>query len=866
MMTKPIRHAAALTLAAVSLSAPRPVSAQVPNFAEVSGHEFGERITVHAEAMRYLERLAETSDRVTVADQGVSWEGRRLLYAIVSAPENHARLDAIREASNRLGDPRVTTPDQVTEIIAEQPVVMWYGGSIHGFELSGSEGVLKLLEHLTTRSDPATMEVLNNAVIIIDPMLNPDGRDAFAYLNHQNIGAEPNPNPDDWVNDFNFWQALKFRTGHYYFDTNRDWFAHTQRETRARVPTIIAWRPQIVIDMHEMGSDVEFWFDPGTDPYAPYFPEHSKRWFDIFSRAYAAAFDSAGFEYMTRERFDYFYPGYTTSFGDYQGAVGMLYEQGSSRGLALERPDGSVRTLADALEQQYVAAWTAARTAVANRERLLREHSDALRADVAAGREGFRRYLIAPEGDPLHVVELANLLLRNGIEVSVLSRPQRLSGVRDRAGSDVGSREFPAGTYVVEAAQPRARLVRTLLEPDVPTPEDFLREARARVERGESARFYDITGWSLPLLFNAGGYSTSDGRDLAAEPLTGPVMATARTPGTRPGYAYLIDGKQVASVAALYHLKADGYRASFLTEPTRIGGHDYSSGTVIVRLGQNDESVHEAIAAIAERYGLEVRGTESGYSEPGFPTLGSGDATFMVERPEIAILGENPISGYSFGWAWYTLDRQYGIPVTVLRTSSVGDTPLDEYNVIIVPSTFGPLANALGDDGVERLKTWVRDGGTLITIGSATEFARRGLELISLRSWYELEENEEAQRFGVPGAIVETELNDHVWMTAGYAGDRLPVLLNSSTIYLMPEGPPSSRVRAVATYSTPDPLLSGHAWSETLERVPGAVYAYEERVGSGRVIAFAEDLNFRAYCRGLNRLFLNAAVVGPSAP
>jgi hypothetical protein len=825
--------------------------------------DFGERSTVHHEAIRYLEALAGHSDRVRVIDQGKTWEGRKLLVAIVTSPENHARLDAIRAAANRLGDPRATSADEAAQLMTNQPVIMWYGGSIHGFELSGAEGVLKLLERLTTQNDAATMEVLAHAVILIDPMLNPDGRDAFANLNHQNMGRKPNPKGEDWANDFDRWQALKFRTGHYYFDTNRDWFAHTQRETQARVPTIIAWSPQIVIDMHEMGSNVEFYFDPGADPYAPFFPEHSKKWFDVFSRAYAAAFDSAGFEYMTRERFDYFYPGYTTSFGDYQGAVGMLFEQGSSRGLALERPDRTVRTLADALEQQYVAAWTAAHTSVASRETLLSDHYNALRDDIADGRQGIRRYLIAPEGDPLHVAELANLLMRNGIEVDVLTQSVRLSNVRDSEGTALGNHEFVAGTYVIDAAQPRNRLVRMLLEPDVPTPEDFLIEARARVDRAESPRFYDITAWSLPLLFNVGGYSTSDARAISAERAAAPIEVMASLPASPPTYAYLIDGSQAASAAALYHLKAKGYRASFLDQPTRIGGRQYAGGTVIVRLGQNDESVHDAIRGIAEHYGLEVGGTDSGYAEPGFPTLGSGDHTFMVRTPKIAIIGESPIFGYSFGWAWYTLDQQYKIPVTVLRAGSVDDTQLERFNVIVVPSTSGALASVLGEDGMERLKSWVNDGGTLVTIAGATEFARDQLELISLRSWYDLEENEDAQRIGVPGAIFNARLNEHQWLTAGHDVKELPVLVNSNRIYLMPEGPPSSRQRAIATY---DALISGHAWDESLSRLPDAVYAYEERVGDGRVIAFAEDLNFRAFTRGMNRLFLNAVVVGPSAP
>ena len=204
-------------------------------------------------------------------------------------------------------------------------------------------------------------------------------------------------------------------------------------------------------------------------------------------------------------------------------------------------------TLDYALEYQYLAAWTAARTSVRERTRLLTEYYETLRADLAEGGRGIRRYLIAPEGDPLHVAELVNMLMRNGIEVSVLTQPARLNNVRDREGTSVGSREFPAGTYVVEAAQPLSRLVRTLLEPDTPTPEEFLREARARIERAESPRFYDITGWSLPLLFNVGGYSTGDARGISAERVSGQVVPSARMLEERPGYAYLIDGSAVVA-------------------------------------------------------------------------------------------------------------------------------------------------------------------------------------------------------------------------------------------------------------------------------------------------------------------------------
>ncbi|MFW6192202.1 MAG: M14 family zinc carboxypeptidase, partial [Gemmatimonadota bacterium] len=296
----------------LALLVPAVAMGQVPTFQDVTGHDFGERITLHHEMVSYLETLAEASPRVRLLEQGTSWEGRRLVAVVVTAPSNMERLEAIRRGSATLADPRGSTSSEIESVVAEQPIVVWYGGSIHGNELSGSEGLMKLLEHLTTRDDQATREVLEDAVVLIDPMLNPDGRDAFARANLETGGRRADPATENWGNDWDGWHGIKFRTGHYFFDTNRDWFAQTQAETRARVPTMLAWHPQVSVDAHEMGSDAEFYFDPAAEPYGPFFPSYARQGFELFNRAYAAAFDSAGFEYMTRERYNYFYPGYTT--------------------------------------------------------------------------------------------------------------------------------------------------------------------------------------------------------------------------------------------------------------------------------------------------------------------------------------------------------------------------------------------------------------------------------------------------------------------------------------------------------------------------------------------------------------------------
>jgi hypothetical protein len=855
---------AALLLTAAALTA------QVPTFEQVVGHEPGERITLHYEMVSYLERLADVSDRVTIEVQGESWEGREFMLAIVTSPRNHARIEEIRANSLRLGDPRTTSAEQAASIIADQPTVAWFGGSIHGNELSGSEGLLKLLEHLTTRSDPATLEVLENVVVLIDPMLNPDGRDAFAHLNLENLSRTPSPEPDDWVNDFTRWQGAKYRTGHYYFDNNRDWFAQTQRVTRERMDNWVAWRPQIVTDMHEMGRDSEFFFYPGAAPVTPHVQGFAWDWIGRFARAYAAAFDEAGVEYMTGETFDYFYPGYTDGIASHFGAAGMLYEQGSTRGLTLKRSDESVRTLEQALNQQYTAAWTAARLAATERETLLREYYDGLASVVSEGSTGYQRYLIAPGGDPGHRMELANLLMRSGVEVAILTEAATLRGVRDREGLEVGQREFPFGTMVIEAAQPEGRLIRALLDPETPVPEDFLAEARARVERGESARFYDISAWSLPLLFNLEGYSSTDGRVLATRAMDVDAAPLGAGVTDEASYAYMIDGTQAAAVAALYHLVHSGYRASMTLKSTRIEGEYFPSGTVVVRVGANEPGVHDAVRELAERYQLRVVTVKSGLGDAGNISLGSSDVVY-VKKPDIALLAEDPVSGYSFGAAWYTLDQAYQIPLTPLRTGSVGGGSLDRFETLIVPSTSsGALRSTLGSGGVDDVRDWVRQGGTLVVLGSAVEFARdsSGLGLIDLRSWYDTEDGEDAQRFSVPGAILRAELDTLFWMSAGYQSNGFPVLTQGSSVYLEPEGPPSSYTnRVVARYAATEGLtLSGHAWDESLERLGGAVAVYEQRVGAGRVVAFPQDPNFRGFWRGANRLFLNAVVVGPSAP
>ncbi len=837
---------------------------EVPSFEEVTGFEIGERIMSHNDMVRYLEALDRHSDRVSLFEMGESFERRTLTGAIVTSEANHERLDEIRETARRLDDPRLGEVD-----IEDQPTIVWFAGAIHGNELSGAEGLIRLVEELARAEDDEALErILDNTVIIADPILNPDGREAFVAYNHRRVGHEIDGDTDDWANDYTGWEGLGFRTSHYFFDINRDWFANTHPETRGRQEVIREWRPQVAVDAHEMGPDVEFHIDPPVGPINPFFPDFTTEWFEHFGDAHAAAFDESRIEYTVRDIFNFFYPGYTTSWSSYQGAVGMLYEQGNTSGLAYKRPDGSIRTLADGARNQYTAFRAAIELASDQREALLADYRAAHEQAIDDGERGVRRYVLTPDSrDPGLLAEAVALLKRNGIEVERLTEDANLRGSRDRYGRTRGTVSVPQGSYLIEAAQPRQNLIRALLEPETPVPEEFLEKARERVDRGENPRFYDITAWSLPLLFDLEAWGSISSARLETEAVEEDPVPEGAGEVPRAEYGWLIDGSQTGAMAALHRLTREGYRAAVANRDFEINGDTHARGTVILLAGNNPDSLEESLAAVAEDYELQLRGVDEGRTSGGeLPALGAAD-TFDVKEANIALLAEQPVHPHSFGWAWHSLDAAWEIPSTVLRVESVSGTRLERFDTLVIPDTFSAaaLAERLGESGIERLKQWVRDGGNLVVIGNGVEFAVDQLELIGLEDGWATDEDESpVQEFSVPGAFFATEMDERHWLSTGF-DTAPPVLVDSSHNFRAPERPPSPAHNAVIRYADNDGPLAGHAWEESVEVLPGAVFAWEESVGSGRVVALPEDVNFRGYWRAMDRLFLNAVVLGPSA-
>ena len=400
---KLLHKAVLCVLFSVSLRCPgsRPRSSVrpgVPTLKAVVGHAPGEAITTPEQIGRYLDALAKAApDRHALVEYAKSWEGRPLHYIVIGSRERIARLDEIKRGLQTLA----SGAPEADRLLSELPVVVWLIHGVHGNEISSSDAALAEAYHLLAARGNADVDItLRDALVIIDPMQNPDGRNRFITNNLLGRAVEPDPNPQSAEHD-EPWPGG--RSNHYLFDMNRDYFAMTQPETQGRARVMLEWYPQVTVDLHEMGGNSSYYFAPPADPLNPYITESQKKSFELFGRANAAEFDKRGFGYFVRETYDSFYPGYGESWPIFHGSIGMTYEQASPRGLAFRREDGGILTYKDAVTHHFTAAITTAATAAKNRERLLRDFLEYRRSATALAQKGTREYLIPPGKDPARV-------------------------------------------------------------------------------------------------------------------------------------------------------------------------------------------------------------------------------------------------------------------------------------------------------------------------------------------------------------------------------------------------------------------------------------------------------------------------------
>jgi hypothetical protein len=842
--------------------------AAIPTLKRVVGHDFNQEITAPEDILRYMEALAAAApDRTHLFPYATSWEGRPLVMMVIGSRERMARLDEIRADLATLADPRGLSEADGEALLARLPVVTALMHGVHGNEITSSGAAMAEAYHLlAARNDTTVDRIRSESLVIVDPVENPDGRARFVL--HQLMDRSRWPDPLSWSAEHDEpWPGG--RVNHYLFDMNRDLFIQSQPETRGKTAAFLEWRPQIVADLHEMGGNSTYFFPPTAPPENPWFTDAQIGLMDVFGRDIAGAFDERGFAYFNRDTYDLFYPGYVDMWPMSHGALGMTFEQASPRALVFLRGDGGLLTYGQGIHHHWTAAIQTAATAARNRERILRDYLDFRRNGVELGTEGPAEYVLHSAHDPGMAERLARLLVRNGIEVHEASGPVRIA-----------DRTLPArGTYVVPMAQPAHRLARILLDDHVPMDSAFIQRQIERRARRESDEIYDVTAWSQPLLWDVERLASARATGARGEPLTAERMPGAGVALPEARVGYLIPWGTEAAAAVAEALRV-GIRVRAAGEAFTLGGRRYGVGTAIVRGADNGPDLRGRLGDIAAGHGVEVIPVDDSYVERG-ASLGSNSVRALRE-PRVLLAWDEPASANSAGWARYVLERRYGQRVGVVRGGSLGRARLDDYDVVILPS--GSYSGVLAGGTLERLRTWIREGGTLVTLGSATSWAaREGVGLLDatperrggrpegsdppreetpeqpvdyLEAITPADEGPEA----VPGAILRMVLDTNHWLSAGTDGE-VGAFVQSSRIFsplTLDQGANVGRYGELE-----DLVMSGIVWEESRAQLANKPYLMHQSMGQGQVVAFVEDPNYRAYTEATMLLFVNAVLLGP---
>jgi len=841
----------------------------IPTLEAVVGHAPGEAITSPEGITAYLEALAAAApDRTRLVEYARTWEGRPLHVLAIASPARMTRLDEVKASVQKLADPRSLAAGEGERLVADLPVITMVMAAVHGNETSSSDAALLVAYHLLAAQGDADVDlVLRESVVLVDPLENPDGRARFLATNALGGAAEPDPEPVSAEHDEG-WPGG--RGNHYLFDMNRDWFASSQPETRGRLAVQLEWHPQVVMDLHEMGGNSSYYFAPPAPAINPLVTKEQSQWLEVIGQANAKRFDERGFAYFVREVYDSFYPGYGDSWPGFQGAVSMTFEQASPRGLAFRKSDGTVMTYRDGVLHHFTSSLMTATTAARNREALLKDFLAYRRSAIDMGRTGVRAYLLPPGADPSRARLLAENLAAQGIEVG-----------RAAEAFKVGEQTFAAGTYVVSTAQPSGRLVRNLLAPEIRMDDEFIKRQAARREEHQDEEIYDITAWSLPLVFDIDAVAVEQALDVRTTPVVASPPAPSAAPLPAATVGYLLPWG-AAAAAAVADALADGIRVRSAGEPFTLDGRRYGIGTALVRSSDNGSDLAARLGAIVARHGAEAVPIDSSWVDDGI-SLGS-NAVVPLEPPRVVMAWDQGTSSLSAGWARFVLERRYGQKVTAVKTSSFGRLDLNRYDVMVLPSG----SYSFNADLLQRIKDWLRAGGTLVTLGEASRWAateRVGLlsTFTELRDGnadvppaeraaekppkseqpFDLEKAIEPERQrpeSLPGAILRVELDGRHWMSAG-EDDEIQVMVEGNRVFRPIKLDSGANV---GVYAEADRLVaSGLVWPASRDLRARKAFLMDQPTGQGHVIAFAEDPNFRAFTEATELLFLNAVLLGP---
>ncbi len=838
------------------------VDSNVTRLSESLGHAVGTRFSDARAVEHALTTLALTSPRVHLVTYGYTAERRLLRALIIASPERQRRLEEIREANLRLTDPRLLTQAEASAIGDSLPAIVWISAGVHGNEASSTEAVLALAYQLAAGTDERTRAIIRDAIVIIDPVQNPDGRARYVDWYDRTATVPPSTS----------WDAAEHaepwpggRGNHYHFDLNRDWAWLTQPESRARIAFYRQWMPHTHVDLHEMSPFSTYFFFPAARPFHEALPTEVATWGQIYGAANAAALDQIGAPYFVGENFDMFYPGYGDSWPTFNGAIGMTYEQagGGRAGLSIRRPDGTLLTLVDRARNHFTTALTTIETTVRKRRERVRDFAAYWR--TAIGSESApRTILIRTEHDPALGYRLAQTLTQNGIEVHRLTASTTISA-RPYYATRSERTVFTEGTLLISLHQPQRRLATALLEPKTAARDTF---------------FYDLSAWSLPVAYGLPAFESDAALPSSVERWTEARMLRGSILGGPASVAYLIPWEPRNAASVVWSLLRAGYVVHTATRSFTLSGRSYAAGTAVIFTSQNRSDLHSDLSDLVVRAGITAIATSTGLTEKGI-ALGS-DKVVPLRAPSVALLTDEPTRSNSVGELWYLLEKDLGIPFTLVRAEDLLRTSLAKYDVLLLAD--GGWNSFLDSSKVALLRAWVSAGGVLIALDDASRALTKkasgltGAELIrdlrddeksaevkdrekklreQRRSMTSFEKEELDRLERIPGAIYRAVVDTTHPLGFGVQRDMYVLKGNGAPFRAVDQG-------HVAVWFSPETtVVSGYSSMNRAREVASSPYVQEFTVGRGKIYLFAESPSFRMLWLGPSKLLINAMLFGP---
>ena len=794
---------------------------------EFLGYEIGFQHTRHDQIVSYLTYLSNVSDKADLIKYGKTHEGRNLVILTISSKNNLNRLGEIQKEHLKNTIPGVTVTSN-----EDLPIIINLGYGVHGNEPSSSEAALLTAYTLVSSKNKKIEKFRQNSVVFIDPTINPDGRDRHTQWANQNKSI--NLVADEYDSEHNeAWP--KGRTNHYWFDLNRDWLLAVNPESRGKLKWFHTWYPNVVTDFHEMGTNSNYFFEPmktnaSVRPLIP--AENYNVLSPKFAEYYVKALDSIGSFYYTKESFDETYPGYGSSYPDVQGGLAILFEQASSRGHLQETNYGTI-SFGFTIRNQYLSSLATVEAAVDNKK-MLRDYQ----------KRFFDSSLKEFKDEKVKAYEFGDLYDQNRTKAFIdklLIHKVKVYQSKDK--------------YVVPVNQRQSRMVKNFFE---------------TYDKYVDSVFYDASAWSMSNFYNMKSKKlksfTAESEVLSTKDLVKNVKVN------KSNYSYILDWDDYNSVATLNYLQKNNLITYSAFKPFSVKVNETKSiknfnyGSILIPVSKqkiSSEELYEIIKTAQEKFNVPIFNSESGFSIKGID-LGSNN--FRINKPvKVALVVGEGVNSYEAGEVWHLLDTRIGMPLSKIRLNQFSRVSLDKYTTMIMVSGS---YNQLNKNDIEKINDWVEKGNTLITIAKGSSWAinkklvKESLleptkdSIFSRKNYVNAAENIGRERIG--GAILSVDLDLTHPLAFGYRDSSIPVYKNNNVFINKTKDHYSS----VGVYSK-DPHIDGYISEKNIKNnFKNTASLIVSKLGSGRVIIFADNPNFRGSWYGTNKLFLNAIFFG----